>query len=243
MKREYWIAIILLLIVWQGVSMSIHNADLFLPSLIDIVARLISDIQTETFFLHVGATLNKTLVSFGISMLLGVFLGLLSGMNTTIENFFCPYELLLKAIPNISYMFLLLLWVAKTSDAVYFIVFFILFPVFYSATLTGVKSMEQDLKDVLRLYEESFSVKLLKVYLPQSMSYIKGAAHSCISLGFKVCVMSEVLGSVKYGIGKAMYVNKINLDMIGVFSWTFVIIFLNFCLEKIASYVFNKFEN
>lgn len=242
MKREYILSTIVLLLVWQGVSMSIPNADIFLPSVFDVFVRLLEDLQNEKFLLHVGATLNKTLVSFFAAMITGVSLGLLSGIYPRLEKFFRPYELLLKAIPNISYMFLLLLWVRKTSDAVYFIVFFILFPVFYSATLTGVKSMDTDLKDVLSLYGETFLTKLTKIYLPQCGSYIKGASLSCLSLGFKVCVMSEVLGSVKYGIGKAMYFDKINIDMIGVFSWTIVIILLNFGLEKIAQIVFNTLE-
>lgn len=243
MKKEFWLSTFIILLVWQCVSMTIPNSDIFLPSVFDVILRLVQDIQNQSFILHVSSTLQKTLVSFFVAFLLGISLGLISGMFERVERLFRPYELLLKAIPNISYMFLLLLWVRKTSDAVYFIVFFILFPVFYSATLTGVKSMEQDLKDVLRLYEEKFFVKIFKIYLPQCLSYIKGASLSCISLGFKVCVMSEVLGSVKYGIGKVMYINKINLDMTGVFSWTIVIILLNFILEKIALLVFKKFDN
>ena len=242
MKKEYVWSTFLLLIVWQGVSMSIHNADIFLPSVIDVMMRLVQDIQSENFLLHVGATLNKTLVSFIFALVLGVSFGIFSGIYKRIEMIFRPYELLLKAIPNISYMFMLLLWVPKTSDAVYYIVFFILFPIFYTATLTGVRSLNQDLKDVLRLYDETLFVKIVKIYLPQSMSYIKGAILSGISLGFKVCVMSEVLGSVRYGIGKAMYLNKINLDMTGVFSWTIVIILMNFLLENLSKIVMNKFD-
>lgn len=242
MKKEYLGSTLVLLIIWQCVSMSIHNADIFLPSVIDVMMRLVKDIQSENFLLHIGATLNKTLVSFIFALIMGVSLGLLSGIYKRVEMIFRPYELLLKAIPNISYMFMLLLWVSKTSDAVYYIVFFILFPVFYSSTLTGVKSLDSDLKDVLRLYDESLFVKIYKIYLPQSVSYIKGAVLSGISLGFKVCVMSEVLGSVKYGIGKAMYINKINLDMTGVFSWTIVIILLNLLLENFIKIVINEFD-
>lgn len=242
MKKEYLGSTLFLLIIWQCVSMSIHNADIFLPSVIDVMVRLVKDIQSENFLLHVGATLNKTLISFIFALVLGASFGILSGISKRVEKIFRPYELLLKAIPNISYMFMLLLWVPKTSDAVYYIVFFILFPVFYSSTLTGVKNLDSDLKDVLRLYDETLFVKIWKIYLPQSMSYIKGAILSGISLGFKVCVMSEVLGSVKYGIGKAMYINKINLDMTGVFSWTIVIILLNLLLENLIKFVMYKFD-
>ena len=231
MKRPQLISILLILITWQYISSILPNSDLFLPSITDVADHLIHDLQSTHTLYHISTTLNRTLVTFVISMILGITIAMFSILSNTLEHFFRPYELLLKSIPNISYMFLLFLWIPKTSDAVYLIIFLILFPLFYTSTLQGAKMLEQDLKDVLKLYDESIYTKVTKIYLPQCSSYIHTTAISCISLAFKVCVMSEVLGSVKYGIGRMLYFHKLSLNMEGVFSWTIIIIVMNYILE------------
>ena len=103
--------------------------------------------------------------------------------------------------------------------------------------------MDRDLKDVILLYDESFFTKLTKIYIPECMHAIRGVVISCISLSFKVCIMSEVLGFVKIGIGREMYFDKANLDLAGVFAWTIIVIMLVFILERAVNFVFHKFDN
>ncbi|MBR3693188.1 MAG: ABC transporter permease subunit [Erysipelotrichales bacterium] len=230
LKRN--LSIILILFLWQVVSSSIPNADLFLPSIISVVKHILDNLLNLPSLYHILITLYRTILSFLISLSIGVSLGMISILYPSIEHFFRPYELFLKAIPNISYMFLLFLWIPKTSDAIYIILFLILFPLFYTSTLQSAKNLDQDLQDVLTLYNESISNKVIQIYLPQSLSYIQATSISSISLAFKVCVMSEVLGSVKYGIGRMLYFHKLSLNMTGVFAWTILIIVMNYILEK-----------
>ncbi|MBR3841409.1 MAG: ABC transporter permease subunit [Erysipelotrichales bacterium] len=242
MKKETWISLIILLITWSLLAAYIDN-DIFLPTVSSVVLRIINEMGQGSFYITLLTTLLRTTVSFGVSFLLGVSLGILSGMYKLLYRFLSPIVVVLKTIPNISYMFLLLLWVSKVSTAVYYIGFFIVFPLFFDSAYNAVNQMDRDLKDVILLYDESFSTKLTKIYIPECMHAIKGVMISCISLSFKVCIMSEVLGFVKIGIGREMYFDKANLDLTGVFAWTIIVILLVFLLEQVVNLIFKKFEN
>lgn len=242
MKKETLISIFTLLVLWIIVANKIDN-DIFLPSLFAVIERVFYEVSKPLFFFTLFETLKRTLIAYIVSLIVGISFGLLAGMYKRIYLLVNPIIILLKTIPNISYMFLLLLWINKASNAMYFIVFFIVFPMFYDTALNSVNRMDQDLKDVITLYDESFVTKIHKIYLPNCISYIKGTAIACISLSFKVCIMSEVLGFVSVGIGREMYFDKANLDMTGVFAWTFIVIFLVYVMEKVVNIIFNCLLN
>ena len=54
--------------------------------------------------------------------------------------------------------------------------------------------------------------------------------------------MAEILGQVRYGIGKQLYISKINLDMTGVFAYTIVIIIIG-CLINLLFELIIHFYN
>lgn len=241
MKKSNIISICMLLLVWQLAGMAIGN-DIILPLPLQVFGQMGSDLSHPRFITIVLSTLQKSLGSFGIALLIGTLLGILAGANRLVENFFRPVEILLKTIPNITYMFLLLMWLSS-ERAVSYVIFFIVFPVIYASVLQGMKGMDQDQKDVLLLYGETVMTRFWKIYLPQIYPFMKSSIFSTLSLSIKVGVMAEVLGQVKFGIGKEMYLNKLNLDMIGVFSWTIWIVLLVTMLESFVKFVLNVVES
>lgn len=236
MKKSNIVSTGMLLVVWHFTAVSINN-DIILPFPAQVFAQMSSDLLNPHFFIIVSSTVSKAFSSFFIALLLGTLLGILAGAVRLVENFFHPVDILLKTIPNITYMFILLLWL-PSERAVSFVIFFIVFPVIYASVLHGMKVMDQDMKDVLALYGETFFTKFWKIYLPQVFPFVKSAVFSTMSLSIKVGVMAEVLGQVKYGIGKEMYLSKLNLDMINVFSWTIWIIVLVAVFEAITKFSF-----
>ena len=241
MKKETSISLIVLLVIWSMLAVYIDN-DIFLPTVSSVVFRIIYEVTQSSFYATLFATLLRTTVAFGTSFILGVSLGIFSAMYKLLYRLLNPIVVVLKTIPNISYMFLLLLWVNKVSTAIYYIGFFIVFPLFFDSAYNAITQMDKDLKDVILLYDESFFTKLSKIYIPECMHVIRGVVISCISLSFKVCIMSEVLGFVKIGIGREMYFDKANLDLTGVFAWTIIVIMLVFLLERVVNLIFDKFD-
>lgn len=241
MKKEYIFSFVFIICFWQ-ISALVVNNDIFVPTPISVLMEMFRQLQSPSFFIIISNTLFKTFVVFIVAIVLAMSLGLLAGAIPKLEKLLMPFNILMTSIPNISYIIILLLCFGS-NRAIYYIIFFIIFPILYNATVNGIKSMDSDLKDVLRLYNERLLLKIRKIYFYQALPYVKGSAFSTLTLALKVCIMSEVLGQVKYGIGREMYVNKINLDMTGVFSWTIWVIIIVFVIEKGLRYIFKKFDN
>ena len=239
MKKESIISICSFLILYSLLAAKINN-DIFLPSIVAIIKYLIHLLKDANTYMIIIETIKRTCIAFFISMVVGTSIGIVAASFKKIYAYVNPLIVVLKTIPNISYMFLLLLWINKASSATYYIVFFILFPLFYDGAYNTLQSMDQDLKDVICIYPEKYLEIVKKIYIPECIDKMKGINISAISLGFKVCIMSEVLGFVKKGIGREMYFNKANLDMVGVFAWTIIVIIVVYIFESFVRFLNKK---
>lgn len=225
---------------WYVAAGLIHN-DIILPYPQQVLMQMVQDLQHPNFLKILFATVQKTYTAFFYALLLGFGAALLAGYVKMVEIILQPLVLLFKTVPNITYMFLLLLWL-PSETAVYYVIFFIIIPVIYTTVLGGMKELDNDLQDVLRLYPETWFFVLRHVYIPQVYPYLKSAIFATLSLGMKVGVMAEVLGQVRYGIGKEMYLSKLNLQMVGVFSWTIWMILLVAATEWGVKAIFRWLE-
>ena len=111
------------------------------------------------------------------------------------------------------------------------IVFFVLFPSFYSSFTNGFDAIDQSLREVMILYPQSLWRQIVKVELPLLKPYLAASYESGIGLAFKVGVMAEILGQVPDGIGKKLQWSYLNIEMAEVFAWTIWLIILLVLLE------------
>jgi len=56
-------------------------------------------------------------------------------------------------------------------------------------------------------------------------------------MGFKVCVMAEILSQVKTGIGRQMNIGRLNLEIASVFGWTLWLLMLSAFLQFLVHIV------
>ena len=63
------------------------------------------------------------------------------------------------------------------------------------------------------------------------------ALKTGVGMGFKVCVMAEILSQVRIGIGREMNYGRLNLDISSVFAWTILLILISTLLQKLLDIV------
>ena len=237
MKCAKWITLIGLFGVWFVISFSLQN-EVLLPMPQDVLLRMFSDITNPVFYSSVGITLFRMFKGLLLAFVLGISFGLGCGLSKWFDAFFYPIEVILKTIPNISYIILSLIWLGSEAS-VTVVSFLVLFPVVFGNVKQGILAIDKGYIDVIRVYPTSFSFKICKVYLPLIAPYLKAALQTALGLGFKVSVMAEILGRVQSGIGFRLDFCRVNLDYTGVFSWTIWIILLVVILDN----VFKVFQN
>lgn len=235
MKKQSLMMSVILLVVWHIAALFFQN-DILLPGPVDVLNSMIIHLQREDFLLILLSTSYRTLAGCLISLCAAGFLGVAGGINPTFKMWFSPIHQLIKTIPNITYMILILIWLGQ-EKSVTVIVFFILFPVFYAEFLYQTEIIQNQIKDLLQIYPVTRTEKWLKIILPMLLPEIFNALKTGIGMGFKVCVMAEILGQVKSGIGRQMNIGRLNLEIASVFGWTIWLLLISAFLQGLVTFV------
>lgn len=224
MKKSSLITSLFLIVLWT-ILYFIIKRPFIIPSPLETIKYMGSLFITKAFYASIFMTILRILFGFCISLLIAMILAILSYEIPIIANLFAPINVLTKTIPNISYMIIALIWFGS-EGAVTTVVFMILFPIFYNSFYDTLRNENKELQDVERIYKESFIYKLIYRTLPELLPNILSTGKTAASLGFKVGIMAEILGSVNTGIGRQISFCKTQLNMAGIFAWTFIIILI-----------------
>lgn len=231
MNRRRLVTVVILALTWWLAARSIAN-DILLPNPWKVALTMMDQLREVSFYTSIAATLSRLLQGLLIALVLGVMSGYVCALRSKIDDYFMPFVTALKTIPNISFIIIALIWLGS-EQSVLLISFLILFPIFFESAKMGVKSVDRRLLDVLAMYPETRANKFRNVYGPNMLPYILASLKSGVSLGFKVAIMSEVLGQVQVGIGKSMFLGKLFLDTTAVFAWTVWIILIGLGFDLI----------
>ncbi len=240
MKKRSWITVFVLVMVWIVLGMMVDNS-IKLPSFFDVLVRMRELAFSYEFYEAFGYTLLRSLSGLFFAMVLALIIGIAAGMNSHIEEYFEPIYTILKSIPNISYILIVLIW-SSSDFTMRVISFMVMFPMAYANVLNGMKSIDQDYLDVMKIYPEKKITEIFRVYLPLISTYIFASLSNGIGLTFKVGIMAEIMGSVSPGVGRQFQLCRIHVDMISTFAWTIWLILLLMGLEGLI-HLLNRYWN
>ncbi len=235
MKKETWMTSLLLIFVWTLAAFVLNN-EFLLPGPFDVAHSMIEQIRRPDFIVILFSTACRSLIGCVVSLIFGALLGIMNGNFPKAKNLFEPVYQIIKTIPNITYILIILIWLGQ-EKSVSVIVFCILFPVFYGQFLVRTETILKQTHDLFVIYPVSLKDKWLKIQLPMLLPEVFSSFKTGIGMGFKVCVMAEILGQVGAGIGRQMNIGRLNLDLASVFGWTLWMILISVVLQKSIDFV------
>ncbi|MEG2507123.1 MAG: ABC transporter permease subunit [Longicatena sp.] len=231
-------ALFVLFIIWEFLAIQIDNDFLF-PYPLDVIALMGKQVMTASFYSTLGITLVRSLSGLCIAFILAFLCAFLSYKSNVFKDLFYPVLLLTRSVPNISYIIIVLVWFGRDRSAS-IVSFLIIFPTIYSSLFQGFLHIQQNLKNVLRLYPTKKSYQIWYVYIPLLQSAMQASLSNGISLAFKVGVMAEIIGQVQTGVGRQLNLCRLNSDMTGIFAWTGWIILVLLFMEGMQHVLFQK---
>lgn len=233
MKKEHLITIGLFIFIWQGLAAIVHNS-ILIPYPYETLQYLANAMKSFVFYEAIGLTLLRTAIGFFISLFLAFLLSTLSSMFPTFERLFEPIHVLLRTIPNVSYIILAIIWLGA-EGSVTAVSFMILFPIFYNSFHNALIEQDQNVMDAEKLYEDTFWMRIRWRILPQLRMEMIRTGKTASSMGLKVGVMAEILSQVQFGIGRSVNYCRLGLDTAGIIAWTLVVIALSVMMNVIFS--------
>lgn len=226
------------ILIWQ-ISYMIVGRELYLPSPFNVMKRVYELIFEISFWRAVYYTIYRVFAGIIISVILGLILGIASGLNKQIYDFVQPMMVAIKSTPVMSFIIIALIWFSS-STAPIFICFLMCFPIIWTNTVQGIRSVDNRLLEMARIYKVRTKRVLKDIYIPSIRPYFISSFISALGLGWKVTVAAEVLSSPRNSIGTNLFQSKAYLDSVSLFAWTVVVIVLSFLFENTFTYFVKK---
>ncbi len=191
---------LLLLGAWEVLARVGALPPNLLPAPTKVLATIGVLARTGELWQHLGITLGRVALGFGLGGALGTVLGALTGYLPLMRRLLDPLLQGLRNIPSLAWVPLFILWMGiyETSKVV-LIAVGVFFPV-YLGVMSGIQNVDRKLVEVGRVYRLSGLALVRRVFLPATLpAYFVGLRNG-LGLGWMFVVAAEIMGANK-GLG------------------------------------------
>ncbi|MFD1412538.1 ABC transporter permease [Oceanobacillus jeddahense] len=175
-------------------------SDLYLAAPSNVIVTLYELIISGELTGHFLTTVLEFTIGFGAAILLGVGLGFAMGLSKPLEGYFTPLLSALMAVPTVTIIPLLILWLGMGLLNKIVVVFLFTFFLIVFNTITGVKATLPNHIKVARVFEASRAQLITKVIIPSAAPSIFAGLRVAAATGLVGVLFAEMLAS-REGLG------------------------------------------
>jgi NitT/TauT family transport system permease protein len=222
-----------LILGWEAIARLGIWPPYLLPGPSDVLAALARGVRTGALPLGIAISLRRLLIGFGISILIGVPLGLLLGRSRAMEETLGSLILGLQTLPSICWLPLALLWFGLSERA-------ILFVVIMGAVLSITVSTRDGMKNIPPLFiraARTMGAYRSKVYLYVILPAALPSILTGLKLGWSFAWRSLMAGELLYvslGLGHLLNMGRELNDMSQVIAIMLVIIAIGLLVDRLV---------
>lgn len=239
-KADALLAVAVLAAAWKLGSMAI-GADIILPAPERVLSTLVDIASDDGFAAALSATALRGLVSFGVSMALGVSLGFAAGVSDRFRAMLGPILTVTRATPVLAIILLAMIWFPSGVVPVFSAVV-MAFPVAVADVAAGVRSADPRLLDMAKSFGVPPGDVASRIRFPSAAPHLASAARNAIGLSWKVVVAGEVLSQPARAVGTGMQNARIMLETAEVFAWAAVGVLLCALSDAVFDLVSRRFS-
>lgn len=184
---------------WQAEAHSVSRAVLASPwTVAKAIGRMFG--VTHAIYAPMLTSLSVFGLGFGLSLAIGIPVGLIMGRSRTIELALDPYVSFLYALPLVVFVPLMVIWLGFGFNfGVAFVVVSAVFVVIIN-TMQGVHSVDRDLVMTARSFCASERDIVRTVVIPSVIPFVIAGARMAFSISWIGVIVEEVISS-QTGLG------------------------------------------
>jgi NitT/TauT family transport system permease protein len=228
---------LLVIAAWQIASLFIDP--LFDSSPLADLQQLATWTTDGTLWFNAQITLEETLLGLLFGVTAGILAGFVLGLRPMLGDILDPFVVALYSVPKVALAPLFFLWfgfglemkVIIAAVTVFFLVFF--------NTLAGVRDVDQNLIDAVRLMGGKRRDITFKVIVPSATGYVLAGLHMAVPYALIGAVIGEVI-SENRGLGYLIDDSANLFNPAGVFAALIVLTVIAVLLNLIVHFIDRK---
>ena len=198
-----------------------------------VVDALLAGFKDHSFWIAIGVSMKRMMLGYGISVALGMVLGLGVGSNKFLEETVGGLLVSLQSLPSICWLPLAVLWFGLTEKA-------ILFVVVMGSLLSVTIAMEDGRKHMPKIYgmagrnlgARGFAL-FWHVLLPASLPYIISGLKQGWAFAWRSLISGEMI-FVSLGLGQLLMMGRDLNDMSQVIAVMVLIIAIGYIVDGLV---------
>ena len=197
---EYFLFLILILVVWFVMDGMGKLNPVIMPSLSKIGSTLVSLIEKGTLMDNLVVSVVRVLQGYLLAAGLGVVLGILIGLSKHLDRLTALLIQIIKPIPPIAWIPLVILWFGIGESGKVFLIFLGGFFTILINVIDGIHQTDAKLIEVSKSMETPFFKHIFKVVIPSAAPNIFTGLRTGLSSCW-MCVVAAELVSSTTGLG------------------------------------------
>ena len=191
---------VLSLLAWEVISRWSGLPDFLLPGPRAVWAEFLRAWQDGSLIRHTGVTLREVLVGLALGVVVAVTLAYPLARSRRVERLLAPYIVASQAVPTIALAPLLIIWFGPgVLSKILVCALIVFFPILVN-TVVGLRSVPDDLRDLMRSLRATRGQTFRYLEVPAAMPSVLGGLKIGATLSVIGAVVGEFVGADK-GLG------------------------------------------
>lgn len=223
---------LMLIGVWELLFLCGIWPEYVLPSPVSVGKTLLFGFQNKTFLIGIGISMKRIAIGYGISIGIGVFLGIVIARFRILDDTLGALISGLQTLPTICWLPLALLWFGLNDRAIIFLVIM-------GAVLSIAIATDSGVKNVPSLYiraAKTMGAKGWRLYfeviIPAALPHIIIGMKQGWSFAWRSLMAGELL-IVCLGLGHLMMIGRELNDMSQVIAVMIVIVIIGIVVDRL----------
>lgn len=205
------ITIALVLIIWQAVVMLGLVSPSLVPEPLAVVEKFSAIIANGRWWLHTSTTLVEVLAGLGLGVGIALVLGYSIAKSRLLEDMLSPIIVSMQSTPVVAYAPLLIIWFGSgPTSKIVICALTVFFPMLMN-TVVGIRSVPDDLYDLMRVTRATRWQTLTKLEIPAAMPILLAGLKTSATLSVIGAVVGEFINA-NAGIGFMISVARNQFD-------------------------------
>jgi len=234
---------LVLLLSWEVASRSGLYSPVLLPSPLNVFEYLWQSGMDGTLWTATLVTMKRLLLGYGIGLLFGVPLGLLTARSRIMQDTLGLLALGVQTLPSVCWVPLALLWFGQSEAAMLFVVVMGTLWSVIIATSDGVRAMPPIYLRAARTMGSSGLHTWVKVILPASLPYLVGGMKQGWAFAWRSLMAAEIFVTslTGFGLGQLLQYGRELLAMDQVVAVMAIIIVIGLLADRILFSPWERF--